>query len=809
MSAGTLVVKIAANITDFSRGLDAAEKRLMKAGERLERLGQNLSLKVTAPLLAAGALLAKSAAEDAASVEKMGRVFGKSQASMESFVQSLMKSVPATDDALRGMASSTGTLLANMGLAPAKASAMSQTVLKLAGDFGAFNKELGVAGAADALDSALLGKTKGLAQFGVAVSEADIKAKAYQMGLATVGGELSHAATAQAALAAVLERSQKIQGEAARTIGDNANAVARLKQAADGVGDSFGAVVLPAFVSVTNAAKTMADRLAELPTSARGAIVGIAAVAAAAGPLLYVGGSVVKVVTLMRAGFLALVSVQALSGLGALGASVRSLSEALTVARIAGAALVTALGPLLIASAVVAAIAAIGYAIWKSGESARTAAANLDAYRQKLASFSTATEAQASARGLAAQIGALDARPVARTGDPMQDAMAQVERDRQRQALTDQLRAANQRTFALSTPEHPSVTVPGGSGAGAGKPFAELEAQAARLAKTYELTNAEGRPLVGLTGEITKTMDALSAALGTQANQWGDVAVRIREALAALSKVGQTSKQIELQKLITLTPTGNTIPSASAPLANITAANVSVPPAPPELLKQVALQEAMVSHLAALPGEFASQLGNYLGPVLAKLGGGAGGAIGASVGGAVGKAVGGAIAQSIIGPATGKIAGAILGSAIPVVGTIIGSLAGGFIGSSIGKLFGGKHDKAAEEAAARLQALADAAKKVQEAIAGLPQGIKIAAYRFGATTPVDQGPPGSSAGGGLGSPSDYTRDPQGSQSRGTVFTGAITINGVTDVPGFFRQLSQYAETQRMRGGTSGLQLATS
>src|SRR4051812_31825594 len=109
MSAGTLVVKIAANITDFSNGLDAAEKRLMKAGDKLEGLGRDLSLRVSAPIIGAGALFAKSAAEDAASVDKLSRAFGKATDDMEAFVQSLMKSVPETDDAMRGLIVSTDT----------------------------------------------------------------------------------------------------------------------------------------------------------------------------------------------------------------------------------------------------------------------------------------------------------------------------------------------------------------------------------------------------------------------------------------------------------------------------------------------------------------------------------------------------------------------------------------------------------------------------------------------------------------------------------------------------------------------------
>ncbi|HEX6050034.1 MAG TPA: hypothetical protein VFZ21_12225, partial [Gemmatimonadaceae bacterium] len=300
MAAGTLVVKISANITDFSRNLDAAEKRLMKAGDRLEKLGGDLSLKVTAPLIALSAAFAKSAAEDAASVEKMGRSFGAATGQMEKFIQTLMKSVPATDDQLRTLATSTNTLLSSMGLAPQKAAAMSQTVLKLAGDLAAYN-HVSLEMATDAVTKALAGRTRGLMELNVAVTDADVKAKAYQLGLAKVGGELSSTAKAQATLAAIIERSAAQQGEAARTYGANENALARLQQAADSVADSFGAIVLPAFVRVADAAAAMAKQLADLDPSTKTAIVATLGLAAAMGPLVYLGGNLVKMFTLARA----------------------------------------------------------------------------------------------------------------------------------------------------------------------------------------------------------------------------------------------------------------------------------------------------------------------------------------------------------------------------------------------------------------------------------------------------------------------------------------------------------------------------
>jgi hypothetical protein len=812
MSAGTLVVKIAANITDFSNGLDAAEKRLMRAGDKLATLGGNLTTRVTAPLIAAAGFFAQSAAEDAASVEKLGRVFGKAQGDMEQFAQSLMKSVPETDDALRGMASTTGTLLMQLGLAPQKATAMSQTVLRLAGDFGAFNKELGVAGAADALDKALMGKTKGLAGFGVAISEADIKQKAYKLGLATVGEELSKAATAQAALTLVLERSTKIQGEASRTYGSDANALARLKQAADGVADSFGAVVLPTFVQVMNGAKGLLDGLTALPGPMKSVIVAGFAVGASIGPLAYVVGNLTKAFTLLRAAGAAL-------GFFSLSQTIFGVQAAFGAAAIAGTGfrgvmigLGPVMAPFLLTGAIVAGVLAIGAAFWKAGEAARKAAADTENFKAKLASLSSAKDSQAEAKALVAKIAELDARP-AWVGD-----LAMFEEGRrktERAGLVEQLRAANARSRQLAAPDLPTITPPDVPGSGKEKkdPYAKLEANASLLGRVYELTNAKGHPLVGLNGRITETIDALNLALSQQKNQWGEVALRIREATESLKRYGEatllagnaqlpslTYKQV-IAKMGNVQGNSSQIPGVNAPVPTIGTADIPAAlraQVNQPLITQVSLQQRMVASLATLPGEFAATLGSYLGPVIAKMGGGTGGAIGAALGGATGKA----LATAAITSAAGQVAGGVIGSVVPVVGTILGSMAGAAIGGAIGKLFG-RSNTAADGAAAALQRMADAARKVQEAITGLPQGIKIAAYQFEASNSASAAGAGDSGRTATGKSSSSSAG-----GRTMVFSGPMHFHGVQNVQELYRQLVAEGENQDRRGGSFGFQLAT-
>jgi hypothetical protein len=341
----------------------------------------------------------------------------------------------------------------------------------------------------------------------------------------------------------------------------------------------------------------------------------------------------------------------------------------------------------------------------------------------------------------------------------------------------------------------------GGRGAGGGSsdPLHALPQRASTLARTYELTNAQGRPLVGLNAAITDTMMQLSAALAAQTNQWSELALKIRQAHEELGKVARAGGATIIQQT-----QGTGALGLNLGAANITGANLPTFTEPKALQTQVTLQQRMVAELSQLPAQFANTLGQYLGPVLARMGGGTGGAIGAALGGGVG----GAIGRALVPEGMKGIGGAIIGSLIPGVGTILGSLAGNFLGGAIGKLFGGGGQSAAEKAAEQLQRLAQAAQKVQEAISGLPEGIKIAAYRFDATT-VDAGPGDKSGAGGPMAGGSQSGPLTGDASGRTYYfaPGSVVVNGITDAASLFRSISDYAESQIGRSGTSGLQLA--
>jgi len=302
MAASSLVVKISADITDFSKQLDKATRGVDQAAKKIENFGKALTVGITAPVLAAAAALGKMAAENEDVAGRMSRVFGDAAASVDASIKQMMASVPETQTDLQRMAIAIDNMAQGMGLAPANAARMSQSLLTLAGDAAAF-AHVPMTDALDALERGLAGKTKGLLQFGIAINEADIKQRAYQMGLLHTGNELTETGTALASYSLIMERSSRVQGESSRTADQMGKQFAFLKRDLAELADNVSGLVLPALSDMAKAARDVTAVFAGFDRDTVKVFFEIAAAAAVIAPTVIAIARLVDVVTKIRVAF--------------------------------------------------------------------------------------------------------------------------------------------------------------------------------------------------------------------------------------------------------------------------------------------------------------------------------------------------------------------------------------------------------------------------------------------------------------------------------------------------------------------------
>lgn len=772
----TMSVRFAADIAGFSKDVSKAEKTFLAAGKSMTSMGKELSIGLTAPFLAITGYMTKSAADAEASTARFNRVFGSASDSVNQFAKQMMKVVPVTDDAMHEMLGSTQAFVTQLGLAPRAAIAMTESLTALAADMAAFN-HTNIDDAMGTLEKAMAGRTRGLVQLGVVISETDVKQQAYRMGLAAVGGELSTTAKAEATLALVQAKSSMMHGEAARTAGDAAKAMGFLKQATDELADEWGKVLIPFATNVVHHLTDMARTLTSVDDSSKLLILGLGGLAAAVGPVLIGMGAMIRAATSLAGAVRILTGIQGLAAL------------------VAGGAILTG---------VLAGVTLIAATFYQSGAAARSAQSAIDSYKQSLVGLS---QVQLGSALIGANSRLLDATGKLNTMTPSKVPGWL----RTGLGMGEDPFVAQQRTVSVLMQQHAdaksaydggmqSLLFGGGTGAsGAGgtsggtgtsgpSVLDALTKQAQTLLDLQPQLQSGWSGLDALGGKQLSMFDMLTRALAAQSDQYSEVAIKLRELIAQyqqlqvvqlatgtsmltpLSFMGVTAptqKQLGVNSLgnTLISPTLAGVPSQDK---NIDLKNLPTIPGKLDVLGGI-FKDAIASQAQFIAQSLTTVMGVRQ----------------ANAGGAIGGVIGGALGAGVAKSAIGAGAGAIVGSVVPVVGTVIGSVVGGWIGNTIGGWFS-HHKKAADNSATALNSLATAAQKVTETLSAIPQGFDVALARFNAAR----------AGAG------YVPSSGGAPT----FTGPVTI--VANNPQeLYDQLTTYQMGRNQMGGSTGLSVA--
>jgi phage-related minor tail protein len=280
-----------------STACESAGKKMQVVGEKISNVGKDLSLKITAPIVAAGAAAFKYGADIEDAIGATGQIFKDQSQAMQQWADNLESYYGIAESEALEYANTMGAMLQNIGgLTEEEAAKQAQTLIKLAGDltamFGGTTKD-----AVRALTGALKGNNTMLDNYGMGVNDATIKTKALEMGLIGEGEQLTLAAKQAATLALIMEQTADAQGQAAREA-EGASGTMRaltteLKNITTEIGQNLLPVVTPALAKLRDLIKDLAQRFKEMSPETQKNIITIAGLAAAIGPLLVVIGKII------------------------------------------------------------------------------------------------------------------------------------------------------------------------------------------------------------------------------------------------------------------------------------------------------------------------------------------------------------------------------------------------------------------------------------------------------------------------------------------------------------------------------------
>lgn len=271
MEDRSLVVRIKAVTADFKKGMGEASAATKNLGEGMKRaggpvgnlknqLGAFAGIGVAGAVAFAGAKMVafandaiKAASDLGESVNAVEKTFGSASDRVLRFGQIAASVAGLSAREFNSLATVTGSMLTNMGFSMDAAAGQSIRLTTRAADMASvFNVD--VSEALEAVNAGLRGETEPLRRFGVSLSDAAVRAKAVELGLAETTAEVDKHGKAVATLELIYEQTAKTQGDFLQTSGSLANSQRIAAAAAENAGAAFGQALAPLKADVLNMA---------------------------------------------------------------------------------------------------------------------------------------------------------------------------------------------------------------------------------------------------------------------------------------------------------------------------------------------------------------------------------------------------------------------------------------------------------------------------------------------------------------------------------------------------------------------------
>lgn len=205
---------------------------------------------------------AKAASALNEQINQTRNVFGGAADEILAFGENASDALMLSNEAALRAANNFGSVFKGVGFADQAAAQFSKTMVRLAADL-ASAKDLDIGDVLTKLRSGLVGESEPLRDLGVSISEATTKAKAFELGLQGVNGEISDADKQVARLVQIVQATSAAHGDAAETAQSYANAQRRLSAEIQDFKAQAGSSILPMLEGIVGGFTKLADGAAQ------------------------------------------------------------------------------------------------------------------------------------------------------------------------------------------------------------------------------------------------------------------------------------------------------------------------------------------------------------------------------------------------------------------------------------------------------------------------------------------------------------------------------------------------------------------
>jgi hypothetical protein len=333
-------------------GADTMGSKLDAVGTKMVSVGKKATIGLTLPIVALGVASVKMASDQAESISKSDQIFGRNAGAIHKWASGAASDFGQSRQQAEENAASFGNMFRQLDIGVKPATRMSKSMVELASDFASFHNA-DITEVLQAQQAAFRGEYDSVQRFVPTIKAATVQTKA----MAMTGKENADALTEQdkalATYQLLIDGAGKATGDFDRTADGAANRMRTMTATVTDAGAKIGSTLLPVVAEGAGLVGDLASAFAGLPQPVQTGGLALLGVAAAAGPLLYIGGNLIKVSSGVVSGFTAMSSGAVM--LAVKGSEVVDALRAMTLAQVAFASAATlgvvAVGALIVALA--------------------------------------------------------------------------------------------------------------------------------------------------------------------------------------------------------------------------------------------------------------------------------------------------------------------------------------------------------------------------------------------------------------------------------------------------------------------------
>lgn len=287
------IIRTEQSLKSLEKQAKAVNISLEKIGSAMSSTGKALTIGVTTPVIAAGAAIYKYSSDLTEAENKTKEVFKNMSGDVLTWSETSLDKMGMARSTALDAVSLYGGMATAMGLTRKKATDMSKSLTELSVDLASFHNT-SLDQASTALKSIFTGETETLKNYGIVMTEANLKAYALSQGIKTNYTEMTQAEKVQLRYNFVLNASKDAIGDYERNCGEAASQMKKLPEALKELATSFKENVEPVVTPMIQHLNNAIVKFGKLDDKTKTFIARTALIAAAAGPVLTVGGKVIQ-----------------------------------------------------------------------------------------------------------------------------------------------------------------------------------------------------------------------------------------------------------------------------------------------------------------------------------------------------------------------------------------------------------------------------------------------------------------------------------------------------------------------------------